>query len=116
MKVSTLAELAGFACISVAAFIGFVAWRLAPGFAVTGACLLLVGYGTEDAQAALAVARIVDPFRARRQARKMRRAAKRAANASTARKAARDAANDTRAMVGTASAAAAAAAVAATKR
>lgn len=86
MKISTLVELAGFTCFSVAAFLGFLAWRLVPGFAVTGICLLLIGYGTEDDKAALAVGRIVDPVLKRRAARRQRRAVRKTAKMTAASK------------------------------
>ena len=75
MKVSTLAELAGFACLSAAGF----AWRSIPvGLVVTGLCLLLIGLSTEDAAAAVAIGRVVGPVRAKRQRVKVQRAERKA--------------------------------------
>ena len=75
MKASTAVELAGFACLSAAGFW----WRSIPvGLVVTGICLLLVGLATEDAAAALAIARVVGPVRARHARRKAERAVRRA--------------------------------------
>lgn len=75
MKLSTLVELAGFTAITVAA------WRLnvEAGLFTLGVCLLFVGYATEDAAAAVAMSRVVDPLRARRAARKSKKAAAKAA-------------------------------------
>lgn len=70
MKASTFVELAGFTCWSVAGF----TWRTVPvGWVVTGFCLLLVGYATEDNAAVVAVGRILAPVRVRRARHKMRR-------------------------------------------
>ena len=72
MKPSSLVELAGFACLTYFAHLmyGPAAW------ATAGACLLFVGYGTNDA----AVTRqVVDPLRRRWALNKQKRAAKKAA-------------------------------------
>ena len=75
MKVSTLAELAGFACLSAAGF----AWRTIPvGLVVTGLCLLLIGLSTEDTAAAVAIGRVVGPVRARHRRVKAQRAERKA--------------------------------------
>lgn len=79
MKISTAVELCGFVCFSVAAFVGVYAWRLAPGFVVTGGCLLLIGYGTEDRAAALAVGRILDPWQRRLMMRRAKKVTRKAA-------------------------------------
>ena len=75
MKVSTLAELVGFACLSAAGF----AWRSIPvGLVVTGLCLLLIGLSTEDTAAAVAIGRVVGPVRARHRRVKVQRAERKA--------------------------------------
>ena len=75
MKVSTFAELAGFACLSHAGFV----WRTIPvGWVVTGLCLLLIGLSTEDTAAAVAIGRVVGPVRARHQRVKAQRAERKA--------------------------------------
>jgi hypothetical protein len=70
VKPSTFAELAGFACACVASFL---AWGVTPGLGVTAACLLLIGYATEDRQAGLAVARILAPAQRRAAQVKLKR-------------------------------------------
>ena len=75
MKVSTLAELVGFACLSAAGF----AWRSIPvGLVVTGLCLLLIGLSTEDAVASVAISRVINPARARHRRVKAQRAERKA--------------------------------------
>ena len=75
MKASTLAELAGFACLSAAGF----AWRSIPvGLVVTGLCLLLIGLSTEDTAAAVAIGSVVGPVRARHRRVKAKRAERKA--------------------------------------
>ena len=59
MGVSTLIEVAGFVCLVIAAFLVHVI----AGFVTAGLALILVGYCTDDAAAAVAVSRIVDPVR-----------------------------------------------------
>ena len=80
MKASTAVELAGFACLCVAAFLGA---GLVVGLCVTGFVGLLIGYAVEDAAAALAVSRVLVPIKARiarlrlrRQNRRFRRTSK----------------------------------------
>ena len=82
MKPSTLVELAGFACLTIAAFLV----NVVAGFTVGGISLLFIGYGTDDRAAGLSVARMVEPFRTRRASRRSRRAAKKAAKAKTREK------------------------------
>lgn len=62
---STLAELAGFVLISVAA------WMLHPvaGLAVAGAALVLIGYAMDDAQVAVSARKMLAPFRKLRRAK-----------------------------------------------
>ena len=69
MKISTLVELAGFACLTVAAFMVHVI----AGFVTAGVCLLFIGYAVEDQAAALAVGRLAAPVRAARARRRSRR-------------------------------------------
>lgn len=57
MRLSTLAELAGFACLSLAAW----RWNATLGVAVAGLCLLLIGYATEDQAAGVAIGRLRAP-------------------------------------------------------
>lgn len=73
MQFSTAAELAGFALLSVAA------WMLCPiaGVAVAGGSLLLVGYATDDTQVAVSARRMVAPLGRWREKRRARRAEKR---------------------------------------
>lgn len=67
MKLSSLVELAGFACLVVfaRAMYGPAAW------ATAGVCLLVVGYGTDDQAFSR---QVVDPVRRRRTAWKAKRA------------------------------------------
>jgi hypothetical protein len=66
VKLSSVVELAGFGCLVVFAALmyGPAAW------AAAGVCLLVVGYGTDDAAF---TAKVVDPLRRRWQGRKARR-------------------------------------------
>ena len=75
VKLSTFAELGGFAALVVGA------WMLHPiaGVLTLGVCLLFVGYATDDEQAVLAVGRVVNPLRTARQARVARRKARKTA-------------------------------------
>ena len=57
MKLSTLAELAGFALIAFAVY----SWNSLVGLAVAGVFLLLIGYATEDAVVGISVARMLRP-------------------------------------------------------
>jgi len=67
VKPSTVVELAGFACLAAAAFTaGAVA-----GLVVSGACLLLIGYATEDVT--IDLQRLVAQVRARRARGRLRR-------------------------------------------
>jgi hypothetical protein len=66
MRISTVAELAGFTCLVAAAWL----FGAIPGLVVTGAVLLLIGYMVEDDLAEL-------PFRRAAAAMKARRAARR---------------------------------------
>lgn len=70
MKPSTFCELAGFVCLTIAA------WWLIPiaGMAVAGASCLLVGYAIEDDKALMAFKRGGAQLTARRARRKARRA------------------------------------------
>lgn len=67
---STAAEIAGFVCLAVAAFI----LNTVAGLITTGLLLVLVGYAIEDAAALLAVRRLVAPIARRRASRKQKRA------------------------------------------
>lgn len=58
MKLSTIAELAGFALLSFAAY----SWNAILGLAVAGAFLLLIGYGIEDEVVGLSLARMGHPL------------------------------------------------------
>lgn len=71
---STLAELAGFAVISVAS------WQLHPiaGLFVAGFSLILAGWATEDTQAVLRYRRITALIAANHAGNKARRATKKA--------------------------------------
>lgn len=73
VKPSTVVELAGFACLDVAAF----RWTLIAGLVTTGFSLLLVGYATEDTTAVVTVTRMLEPLRRRRASFKARQARRR---------------------------------------
>ena len=70
MKLSTLVELTGFACLAAAAWLV----NTIAGLAVSGVFLLLVGYSIEDDQVAVSARRIVAPVVARRVRRRARKA------------------------------------------
>ncbi len=77
MKPSTVAELAGFALISVAA------GRVSPilGLFVAGCFFVLTGYAVEDDKTLVVLRRVSDPFKRRRAARVVKRAQRRATKA-----------------------------------
>lgn len=82
MRLSTLVELLGFACLSAASFIWqSVRLEVVSGLVVTGLLLLLVGYATDDDAAVIAVSRMVAPLKARRARRRIRRDTRKASAA-----------------------------------
>lgn len=58
MRLSTAAELAGFALLAYAAY----SWNALVGLAVAGVFLLLIGYATEDAIVGVSVLRMLRPL------------------------------------------------------
>ena len=58
MRLSTAAELAGFALLAYAAY----SWNTLVGLAVAGVFLLLIGYATEDAIVGLSVVKMLRPL------------------------------------------------------
>lgn len=80
--VSSTLELAGFAVLAIATFIGA---GIVAGLAVAGGELLLIGYAVDDAELALSMRRAAAPLRARaaraRDARRAKRAARTLAKA-----------------------------------
>lgn len=75
MRLSTLLEVAGFACLTAAAF----EWTLIAGLCAAGVSLVLIGYGTDDEAAGAVVGRLIHPLVAWRTASRARRLARREA-------------------------------------
>ena len=75
MKLSTVVELAAFACLVRMGFL----FGPEAGWGAAGGSLLFVGYATDDTNAVVAVARVIDParmwVRRRRESRRARRGA-----------------------------------------
>lgn len=75
MKPSTLVELAGFGALT------YAAWQAdhIAGWALAGLFAVFVGYATDDQTAAVSLARVIDPIRAKVVQRRAKRAKRRAA-------------------------------------
>jgi hypothetical protein len=75
VRLSTLLEIAGFACLSIAAF----QWSRIAGLVAVGLSLLLIGYATDDERASSAVYKLVHPLVRLRAGISARRSARREA-------------------------------------
>ena len=75
MRLSTLLEIAGFACLSIAAF----RWSTVAGLVAVGISLLLIGYATDDERASNVAYKLVHPLVRLRAAGSARRSARREA-------------------------------------